>query len=301
MTINTTAIRDLLRPGLAAIFGDYDTYPDQWTEIFEKHTSDKAVEIEVEMKLLGMAAIKAEGASVQFDTMGQRFTTNYVHRYVGIGYIVTRQAIKDNLYKSRFPLQAKALKRSFGETKNVLGAAVLNNGFDTNFPIGDGQPVYSTAHPIDGSTVANTFSTQADLNEASLQDAIVAIQQFKDQAGLRAKTLPQKLVVPAALQFTASRLLNSQFRINTANNDINAIQHDSHIPQGYRVNQFLTDANAWYVLTNADDGFKYYDREPLEIDMYTDVDNQNIKVVGIERYSFGCSNFRISFASSGST
>lgn len=301
MAINTTQIRDLLRPGLAAVFGDYDMYPSQWSEIFTKHTSDKAVEIEVEIKMLGLAAIKAEGASVSYDTMGQRYVTNYLHRYVGIGFIITRQAIKDNLYKARFPMQAKALKDSFGQTKEVLGAAVLNNGFDTNYPIGDGQPVYSTAHPIDTGTVANTFTVQADLNETSLQDAIVAIQKFRAASGLRVMVKPEKLIVPPELQWQANRLLNSQFRTDTANNDESAIYNTSAVPQGYRVNQFLTDTNAWFLMTNCDDGFKYYDREPLEIDMYTDFDNDNLKVKGIERYSFGVSNFRGGFGSSGST
>jgi len=301
MAINTTQIRDLLRPGLAAVFGDYDMYPSQWSEIFTKHTSDKAVEIEVEIKMLGLAAIKAEGASVAYDTMGQRYVTNYLHRYVGIGFIITRQAIKDNLYKSRFPMQAKALKDSFGQTKEVLGAAVLNNGFDTNYPIGDGKPVYSTTHPIDTGTVANTFTVQADLNETSLQDAIVAIQKFRAASGLRVMVKPEKLIVPPELQWQANRLLNSQFRTDTANNDESAIYNTSAVPQGYRVNQFLTDTNAWFLMTNCDDGFKYYDREPLEIDMYTDFDNDNLKVKGIERYSFGVSNFRGSFGSSGST
>lgn len=299
MAINTTAIRDLLRPGLAAVFGDYPMYPAQWTEIFEKHTSDKAVEIEVEIKMLGLAQVKAEGASTTYDTMGQRYVTNYVNRYVAIGFIITRQAIKDNLYKSRFPLQAKALKDSFGQTKEVLGAAVLNNGFDSNYPIGDGQPVFSTAHPIDNGTVANTFTVQSQLNETSLQDAIVAVQRFKNAAGLRVMTKPQKLVIPPTLQFTANRLLNSQFRVGTANNDINAINNDSMIPQGYKVNQFLTSDNAWFMLTDAANGFKYYEREAMEIDMYTDFDNDNVKVRGIERYSFGVSNFRAGFASQG--
>lgn len=299
MAINTTAIRDLLRPGLAAVFGDYPMYPAQWTEIFEKHTSDKAVEIEVEIKMLGLAQVKQEGASTTYDTMGQRYVTNYVNRYVAIGFIITRQAIKDNLYKSRFPLQAKALKDSFGQTKEVLGAAVLNNGFDSNYPIGDGQPVFSTAHPIDNGTVANTFTVQSQLNETSLQDAIVAVQRFKNAAGLRVMTKPQKLVIPPTLQFTANRLLNSQFRVGTANNDINAINNDSMIPQGYKVNQFLTSDNAWFMLTDAANGFKYYEREAMEIDMYTDFDNDNVKVRGIERYSFGVSNFRAGFASQG--
>ncbi len=301
MAINTTAIRDLLRPGLAAVFGDYPMYPGQWSEIFEKHTSDKAVEIEVEVKLLGLAQIKAEGASTAYGEMGQRYVTNYVNRYTSIGFIITRQAIKDNLYQSSFPLQAKALRQSMEQTKEVLGAAVLNNGFSANFPIGDGQPLFSTAHPIDNGTVANTFSVQADLNETSLQDAIVGVQRFKDAAGLRIMTKPTKLIVPAELQWTATRLLESQFRTATANNDINAIYNNSAVPQGYRVNMFLTDTNSWFLLTDAPNAFKYYEREALETDVYTDFDTDNLKAKAIERYSFGCSNFRGGWGSQGAS
>lgn len=299
MTINTTAIKDLLRPGLAAIFGDYSMYPAQWSEIFERHTSDKAYEIEVEIKLLGLAAIKAEGAPTTYDNMGQRYITNYVHRYVSIGFIITRQAIKDNLYQSKFPMQGKALKDSMNQTKEVLGASVLNNGFDSNFPIGDGQPLFSTAHPIDNGTVANTFSVQADLNETSLQDAIVAVQRFKNAAGLRVMTKQQKLIVPTPLQWTAERLLKSEFRTATANNDVNALFTTSAVPKGYRVNQFLTDDDAWFLLTDAPNGFKYYEREALETDVYTDFDTDNLKAKALERYSFGCTDFRAAFGSSG--
>lgn len=301
MAINTTAIRDLLRPGLAAVFGDYPMYPGQWSEIFEKHTSDKAVEIEVEVKLLGLAQIKAEGASTAYGEMGQRYVTNYVNRYTSIGFIITRQAIKDNLYQSSFPLQAKALRQSMEQTKEVLGASVLNNGFSSNFPIGDGQPLFSTQHPIDNGVVANTFSVQADLNETSLQDAIVGVQRFKDAAGLRIMTKPTKLIVPAELQWTATRLLESQFRTATANNDINAIYNNSAVPQGYRVNMFLTDTNSWFLLTDAPNAFKYYEREALETDVYTDFDTDNLKAKAIERYSFGCSNFRGGWGSQGAS
>ncbi len=301
MTINTGAIQSLLRPGLAAVFGDYDMYPSQWTEIFEKHTSDKAVEIEVETKLLGLAAIRQEGAATQFDDMGQRIITSYVHKYTSIGFIITRQAMKDNLYQSRFPVQAKALKNSMAQTKEVLGASILNNGFSTSFPVGDGSALFATNHPIDTGTYSNTFTTEADLNETSLQDAIVAIQVFQDQAGLIVMDKPEKLIVPPALQWTANRLMNSQFRTGTANNDISAIYNVSAIPEGYRVNQFLTDTNAWFILTSADNGFKYYEREALETSVFTDFASDNLLAKAVERFSFGVSNPRAGFGSSGST
>lgn len=301
MTINTTAIRDLLRPGLAAVFGDYPMYPGQWSEIFETNSSDKAVEIEVEIKLLGLAQIKAEGASTVYENMGQRYVTNYVHRYTSIGFIITRQAMKDNLYQSRFPLQAKALRQSMMQTKETLGAAVLNNGFSSSFPIGDGKALYATDHPTDTGTVANTFSVQSDLNETSLQDAIVGIQRFRDAAGLRIMTKPTKLVVPAELQWTAERLLKTTLRTGTADNDINAIYSMSAVPQGHRVNQFLTDTNSWHLLTDAPNGFKHYEREALETDVYTDFDTDNLKAKAVERYSFGVSNFRAGWGSSGAS
>lgn len=299
MTTNTTAIQSLLRPGLAEVFGDYPNFPAEWSQLFERHTSDKAYEIEVEVKLLGLAQIKAEGASVAYQDMGQRFVTNYINRYVGIGFIITRQAIKDNLYKDRFPMQAKALKDSLAQTKEIQGAAVFNNGFDTNYPIGDGQPFFSTAHPIDGSTVANTFTVQVDLNESSLEDAITGIGNFKDVAGLRKNFIPQKLVVPNGGQFTAQRLLESQFRTGTANNDINAIYNMSLIPKGQVLNHYLTDTDAWFLLTNADNGLKYYEREAVETDVYVDFDTENLKAKAIERYSFGVSNWRCAWGSQG--
>lgn len=301
MPINTTAIRDLLRPGLAAVFGDYPMYPSQWTEIFDKYTSDKAVEIDVEIKLLGLAQLRAEGASTSYDTMGQRTITNYVNKYYGLGFIITRQAIKDNLYKSRFPLQATALKRSFLQTKEVIGANVLNNGFDSNFPIGDGKALFATDHVRDGGTWANTPSVQVNLNEASLEDALISIQQFKDNGGLRVMTKARKLIVPPQNQFVAERLLKSQYRVDTANNDVMGIVSGGYFPEGYCVNQFLTDTNAWFVKTDAPDGFKYYEREPMETDMYTDFDNDNLKVKAIERYVFGVSNARCTFGSSGAS
>ena len=302
MAINTSAIANLLRPGLADVFGDYPMYPSQWTEIFDRHTSIMQQEIEVETRLLGMAEIRAEGASTAFDNaMGQRWITTYLHKYVSLGFIVTRQAMKDNLYKNKFDMQARALKRSMLQTKEILGAAVLNNGFSTSYPGGDGQPLYSTSHPIDGATYHNTFTTQADLNETALNDANVIIQQFKDQAGLIVMTKPKKLIVPPQLAWTADRLLGSKYRTDTANNDINPIASTQMIPEGYRVNQFLTDTNGWFIKTDADSGFKYYEREKLEIDMFTEFDNDNLKVKALERYSFGWSNPRISFGSQGVT
>jgi hypothetical protein len=299
MVINTTAIANLLRPGLASVFADTEMYPPQWSEIFEKHTSDKSVEIEVEVRLMGLGAIRQEGSPTQFQDMGQMFVTQYVNKYVSAGFVVTRQAIKDNLYKKDFPQQAIALKDSLDQSKEVLGASVLNNGFSTSFPIGDGAAIYSTSHPILSGTVANTPTVQTDLNETSLQDGLVTIQQFKNAAGLRVMVQPQKMIVPPQLQWTANRLLNSQFRTGTANNDISAVYNVNAVPMGYRVNQFLSDTSAWFLLTNAKNGFKYYDREPYETSIFSDFPTDNLLAKAIARYSFGISNFRATYASSG--
>lgn len=299
--INTGAIQAMLRPGLATIFGSYPQMPSEWSQLYEKHTSDKTVEIDLEIKLLGLAAIKTEGGSISYDTMGQRYTTNYIHKYVGIGFIITRQAMKDNLYKSQFPLQAKALKDSMAQTKETLGAAPFNNAFDTNFPIGDNKPLCSTTHPIDGGTVANTFATQADLNETSISDAITGIGRFLDQAGLKKPCKPRKLAIPLDLRWAAVRVLGSQFTPSSGNNAINVVNYENAVPGGFVINHWFTDLNGWFLLTDADSGFKYFERESYETDVYQDFDTHNLKAQAIERYSFGASNFRCVWGSQGAS
>lgn len=299
MTINLTQIANLTRPGLAAVFGDYPHYPSQWSEIYDVYESDKAVEIEVEMKMLGLAQVRPEGSPTAVDTMGQRIVTSYVHKYVALSFSITRQAIMDNLYKTKFPLMVKALKKSMAQTKEILGASVLNNGFNAGYPIGDGQALLSSSHPVDGGVVANTPAVPADLSEASLEAAIIAIQSFKDQGGLTIQTKAEKLIVGPQNQFTAARLLESAFRTNTANNDINALYNMSAVPRGFRVNQFLTLPKAWYLMTDAPDGFKHYIREPIETDVYTDFTTDNLLAKAVERYSFGVSNFRSVYGSGG--
>lgn len=299
MAINTTAIANLLRPGLAAVFGDYPMYPAQWSHIFETYESDKNVEVEVEMKMLGLAQIRPEGSPSAMDTMGQRTVTSYVHKYVALMVSITHQAMADNLYKTKFPMMAHALKRSMAQTKEVLAAAVLNNGFNAAYPIGDGQPLYSINHPIDGGVVANTPSIAADLSESSLESAIISVQQFKDAAGLIVQTKPKKLVVAPQNQFVAERLLGSAFRVNTANNDVSAIYNTTAIPEGYTVNQYLTNPKAWFMLTDAPDGFKHYVREPIVTDVYADFSTDNLLAKCFERYSFGVSNFRSTYGSPG--
>lgn len=301
MAVNTAAIKSLLRPGLNAVFGEYPTYSGQWGEIFTRNKSDKQAEIDVETRMLGLASLKTEGASIAYDNgMGERYTTTYLNQTIGLGFIITKEAMEDNLYKADFPKQAQALRKALAQTKEIRGAAVLNNGFTGGVnAIGDGQALFSTAHPIDNGTVANTFTVQADLNEASLEQAAIGVQRFRDIAGILTNFKPTKLIVPPQLQFTAERLLKTELRTSTANNDINAMYSLSTVPQGYRVNQYLTDPNGWFLMTDADNGFKYFERKAVENDMTTDFDTKSIKVSAIERYSFGVSNWRAAWGSQG--
>lgn len=299
MAINTTAIRSFLEPGLNAVFGSYDSWPAAHTQIFTQYQSEKAVEHDIEFSPLGLAQVKAEGAKTSYDTMGQRTQTNYQHKYVALGFIVTRQAIKDNLYKSQFPMQAKSLRTSFMQTKEVQAAAVFNNAFDSAYPIGDGNQLCDTDHRIDTGTQANTPSTQVDLNETSLEAAWKTIKKWRDWRNRRINITPKKLIVPIDNAFVAERLLKSDKRIGTANNDISAVVSMGVLPEGYMVHPYLTDTTAWFIKTDADNGFKHFQREKFETGMSTDDDTQNLKVWGIERYSFGVSDWRCVYGSSG--
>lgn len=300
--INTGQIAQLLRPGLKAAFGMYPTYPEQWTEIFKTIPSDKFQEIEVELKFLGPADIKPEGQPIATDTMGQRIVTNYIHKRIGLSFTITKEAIEDNLYQNQFPQQAESLRNSLRITKNILGANVLNNAFNPAYPIGDGQPLCSTTHPIDGGVFSNTFGAgnpAVGFSEAGVEAAIVAIQKYPMQSGILSQTMATKIIIPRELQFNASRLLNSTYRTGTADNDISALYHNDYIPQGYRVNQFLTSPTAWFVLTDADNGFKHFQRTPVQTDTYVDYPTDNVMAKATERYSFGCSNSRAIFGSPG--
>lgn len=300
--INTGQIAQLLRPGLKAVFGQYPTYPEQWTEIFKTYQSDKYQEIEVEMKYLGAADIKPEGQPIATDSMGQRIVTNYIHKRVGLSFTITKEAVEDNLYQNQFPEQAKSLRNSLRITKNILGANILNNAFNAAYPIGDGQSVCSTAHPIDGGIFSNAFgagTVNVDFSEAGVEQAIILIQKFPMQSGILSQTMAKKMILPRELQFSASRLLNSAFRVDVANNDINALYHNDYIPEGYRINQFLTSPTAWFILTDAEDGLKHFQRTPVETDTYVDYPTDNVMAKATERYSFGVSNPRGIFGSPG--
>lgn len=300
--INTGQIAQLLRPGLKAVFGQYPTYPEQWTEIFKTYQSDKYQEIEVEMKYLGAADIKPEGQPIATDSMGQRIVTNYIHKRVGLSFTITKEAVEDNLYQNQFPQQAISLRNSLRVTKNILGANVLNNAFNAAYPIGDGQSVCSATHPIDGGVFSNAFGNGApnvDFSEAGVEQAIILIQKFPMQSGILSQTMAKKLILPRELQFAASRLLNSAFRVDVANNDINALYHNDYIPDGYKINQYLTSATAWFIITDAEDGLKHFQRTPVETDTYVDYPTDNVMAKATERYSFGVSNPRGIFGSPG--
>lgn len=297
--INTSQIALLLRPGLRAITGQYPTYPDEWTEIFKTYTSDKYQEIEVEMKYAGYASIKPEGQPGSTDTMGQRIVTSYVHKRVQIGFTITKEAMEDDLYKTHFPMQAVSLRKSLSATKNVLGANILNNAFNANYPTGDGQPICSVNHPIDGGVFSNTLAVPTALSVASIQNLIINMQKMPMQSGILTQTKAQKLIIPAELQYDASAFLNSTYVPSNGNNSINPLNFDNYIPKGYKVNNYLTNPTAYFILTDAPDGFKHYQRTPIESDTYVDFQTSNVMAHAGERYSMGITNVRAVVGSAG--
>ena len=295
MAVNLSAIKDLLLPGLRGIEGKYEMIPSQYDKIFVKHDSKLALERTAEMRFLGLAQLKTEGAQTSFDNgAGERFVYNQEHTEIGLGYAITRKAIDDNLYKTQFHPSNLGLIESFQQTKEIYGANVLNTATTYNSSIGgDGVALCSTSHPIDGGTVANTPSTQVDLNEATLLNAMISIRSnFKDQAGLKVFARGRKLIVPPQLEPVAIRLTKTELRPGTADNDVNAILSTAGgLPEGYMVNDFLTSAYAWFLLTNID-GLSYMERIKFESDMQVDFETDNLLVKGYERYSFGYYNWR---------
>ena len=295
MAVNLSAIKDLLLPGLRGIEGKYEMIPSQYDKIFTKHDSKLALERTAEMRFLGLAQLKTEGAQTSFDNgAGERFVYNQEHTEIGLGYAITRKAIDDNLYKTQFHPSNLGLIESFQQTKEIYGANVLNTATTYKSSIGgDGVALCSTSHPIDGGTVANTPSTQVDLNEATLLNAMISIRSnFKDQAGLKVFARGRKLIVPPQLEPVAIRLTKTELRPGTADNDVNAILSTAGgLPEGYMVNDFLTSAYAWFLLTNID-GLSYMERIKFESDMQVDFVTDNLLVKGYERYSFGYYNWR---------
>ena len=290
--MNITQIANLVRPGTHAIVGDYKTYPSEYSEIYTTMPSEMAVEYDVEMKFTGLGQYRPEGAPTAVDDMGQRYVTQYNHRYFGLAFNITRMALVNNLYKSKFPIQMRALKKSMHQTKEVSAASVINNASNGAFPMADGQPLLSNAHPVDGGTFSNITAIHTDLSEAALEAGVIAMGMWPDVAGLTVATKPIKLLVPMQGFFTADRLLKSQFRPGVDTNDINAINNKGIFPKGYVVNHYLTNPNAWYILSDADNGFQHFEREPFTTDVYCDFSTDSLMVKAIECYSFGVTNVR---------
>jgi hypothetical protein len=300
MAVNLSAIKDLLLPGLRGVEGKYEMIPSQYDKIFTKHDSKLALERTAEMRYLGLAQLKTEGGQTSFDNnAGERYVYNQEHNEIALGYAITRKAIDDNLYKTQFHPSNLGLIESFQQTKEIYGANILNTATTYNANIGgDGVSLVSVSHPIDGGTVANRPAVDVELNESTLLNAMIAIRtNFKDQAGLKVFARGRKLVVPPALEPTAIRLTKTELRPGSADNDVNAILTTAGgLPEGYMVNDFLTSASAWFLLTNID-GLSYMERVKFETDMQVDFVTDNLLVKGYERYSFGYYNWRSIFGS----
>jgi hypothetical protein len=298
MAVNLSAIKDLLLPGLRGVEGKYEQIPSQYDKIFNKHDSKMALERTAEMRFLGLAQLKTEGGQTQFDNnAGERYVYNQEHTEIALGYAITRKAIDDNLYKTQFMPSNLGLIESFHQTKEIYGANVLNTATTYNASVGgDGKALCASDHPIDGTTVPNIPTTPVDLNESTLLNAMISIRtNFKDQAGLKIFARGRKLIIPPQLEPVAIRLTKTELRPGTADNDVNAIMSTAGgLPEGYMVNDYLTSARAWFLLTNID-GLSYMERIKFETDMQVDFTTDNLLVKGYERYSFGYYNWRSIF------
>ena len=283
-----------------ALFGlEYRNYADEAAEIFDTESSDRAFEEEVMLSGFGNAAVKPEGQGVSFDDAQETFTARYTNETIALAFAITEEAIEDNLYDRLASRYTKALARSMANTKQIKGAAVLNNGFNATYAGGDGVALFSTAHPTLAGTFSNTLATAADLNETSLEQSLIDIAAFTDERGLKIAARGMKLVVPSNLQFTSDRLLNTQGRVGTADNDINAVKNMGMIPQGYTVNHYLTDTDAWFIKTDVPNGLKHFSRTPIKTTMEGDFDTGNVRYKARERYVFGFSDPRGVFGSPG--
>ena len=289
-------------PGLNALFGlEYARYGEEHKEIYEIETSERSFEEETKLSGFSAAPVKNEGSAIAYDNAQEAFTARYNHETIALGFAITEEAVEDNLYDSLSARYTKGLARAMAYTKQVKGAATLNNGFSAQFVGGDGVPLFSTSHPlINGGVNANTPATQADLNETSLEAAVIGIAAWTDERGLLIAAKPRKLIIPPALMFVATRLLETELRVGTNNNDINAIKNNGSIPEGYTVNHYLTDTNAWFLTTDVPNGLKMFVRTPLANSMDGDFDTGNVRYKARERYSFGFSDPLGVFGSSGS-
>ena len=300
MAISRSQLVKELEPGLNALFGlEYKNYADEHAEIFDVENSDRAFEEEVMLSGFANASVKPEGSSVNFDSATESFTARYTHETLALAFSITEEAIEDNLYDRLASRYTKALARSMANAKQVKAANVLNNAFDSNFTGGDGVELCSAVHPIVAGTFKNELSTAADLNETSLEQALIDIAAMTDERGLKIAAKGTKMIIPSALQFTAERLMKSQGRTGTADNDINAVGSMGMIPQGYVVNHYLTDTDAFFIKTDVPNGLKMFVRAPIKTAMEGDFETGNVRYKARERYSFGFSDPRGIFGSPG--
>ena len=298
MAISRAQLVKELEPGLNALFGlEYKSYANEHAEIFATESSDRAFEEEVMLSGFANASVKPEGSSVNFDTAQETFTARYTHETLALAFSITEEAIEDNLYDRLASRYTKALARSMANTKQVKAAAVLNNGFNASFAGGDGKALFADDHPTIAGSFKNELETGADLNETSLEQALIDIGKMTDERGLKIAARGMKLIIPSELQFTADRLMKSEGRTGTADNDINAIRNMGMIPQGYTVNHFLTNAKKWFVKTDVPNGLKHFVRSPIKTSMEGDFDTGNVRYKARERYVFGFSDPRGIFGS----
>jgi|TARA_R100000541_G_scaffold24198_2_gene33920 hypothetical protein len=301
MAINRAQLVKELEPGLNALFGlEYDRYENEHAEIFDSENSDRAFEEEVMLSGFAQAPTKGEGTAVTYDTAQETYTSRYSHETVALAFALTEEAIEDNLYDSLSARYTKALARSMASTKQVKAANVLNNGFSSSFPGGDGKELFALDHPtLTGGDGANEPSTDSDLNETSLENAMIDIAAFKDERGIKINVQARKLIVPPQLQFVADRLLKTPGRVGTSDNDINAMRNMSMLPDGYVVNHYLTDTDAFFIKTDAPNGMKHFVRSPMSTGMEGDFETGNVRYKARERYSFGFSDWRGMYGSKG--
>jgi len=298
MAISRAQLVKELEPGLNALFGlEYKSYANEHAEIFDTESSDRAFEEEVMLSGFANAAVKPEGQGVQFDDAQETFTARYTNETIALAFAITEEAIEDNLYDRLASRYTKALARSMANTKQVKAAAVLNNGFNANFAGGDGVALFATNHPTIAGTFSNELAVASDLNETSLEQALIDIAAMTDERGLKIAARGMKLVIPSALQFTADRLMKSEGRTGTADNDINAVKNMGMIPEGYTVNHFLTSNKKWFIKTDVPNGLKHFVRSPIKTSMEGDFDTGNVRYKARERYVFGFSDPRGIFGS----
>lgn len=292
MAISRAQMLKELIPGLNALFGlEYKKYAEEHTAIYETESSDRSFEEETKLSGFGAAPVKAEGAAMAYDNAQEAYTSRYVHETIVLGFAITEEAMEDNLYASLGARYTKALARAMAHTKQVKAASILNNGFSGSFPGGDGVALFATNHPlVGGGTNANRPTTGADLNETSLENAVISISAWTDERGLLIAARPVKMIVPPSLMFVAERLLKTDGRVGTADNDINALKNMGAIPQGYTVNHYLTDSNAWFLKTDVPNGLKHFRRVAMKTGTDGDFDTGNMRYKARERYSFGFSD-----------